>query len=202
MKVTIEKSFHVDKSPDVVWGFLINPNKIVECVPGVTLKEKVNETTYKGSVSQKFGPVSANYDGEVTYEKIDKDSWEITLAGKGVDSKGKGSAEMTLEMVLKPDDSGTVVNVVMIVGVIGMLAQFGSRLISDVSDHLFEKFVENFKTNISGGEIDEKQKEIEGGEIAATVFKSLASTIKGMFKSLASAIKGLFKKDKSDPDGT
>ena len=59
MKVTIEKSFNVDKSPDVVWGFLINPNKIVECVPGVTLKEKVNETTYKGSVSQKFGPVIA-----------------------------------------------------------------------------------------------------------------------------------------------
>ncbi len=109
---------------------------------------------------------------------------------------------MTVEMVLKTDVSGTVVNVVMIVGVIGMLAQFGSRLISDVSDHLFEKFVENFKTNLSGGEIDEKQKEIEGGEIAATVFKSLASTIKGMFKSLASAIKGLFKKDKSDSDET
>ena len=202
MKVTIEKSFNVDQSPDVVWGLLINPNEIVECVPGVTLNEKVNETTYKGTVEQKFGPVSANYAGEVTYEKINKDSWEITLVGKGIDSKGKGSAEMTLEMVLNPDGSGTVVKIVMIVGVIGMLAQFGSRLISDVSDHLFEKFIENFKTNLSGEAIDEEHKEIKGGEIIATIVKSLASRIKGLFKSLASAIKEIFKKDKSDSEET
>ena len=193
MRVTLEKDFEVDQAVDLVWSYLINPVELVECVPGVTIKEKVDENTYKGVVGQKFGPVSVNYDGEVVYEKIDEQAREISLKGKGLDSKGKGSAEMSLDIIIEEKDTGTFVKTTMNITVIGMIAQFGSRLISDVSDHLFKQFVENFKTKLSGGEIDEKDKEIKGGQVASTVAKSVASGIKGIF--------GMKDSEKESDDG-
>ncbi|MCH8331819.1 MAG: hypothetical protein IH946_10665, partial [Bacteroidetes bacterium] len=91
------------------------------------------------------------------------------------------SVEMSLDMVLEERDTGTFVKTTMNISVVGMIAQFGSRLISDVSDHLFKQFVENFKTKLSGKEIEEKDKEIKGGQVASTVAKSVASSIKGIF---------------------
>jgi hypothetical protein len=35
-----------------------------------------------------------------------------------------------------------------------MLAQFGSRLINDVSNQVFDQFANNFKSKLSGGEVD------------------------------------------------
>jgi len=176
MKVSLEKNFEAEGSIETVWGYLIDPNEIVECVPGVTLKDKVNETTYKGDVSLKFGPIKATYNGEVTYEKTDKDNYNLVLVGKGLDAKGKGSAEMELDLHLEKDsDQITKVKTIMTVTIIGMLAQFGSRLINDVSDQLFNQFVQNFKSKLSGKEIDESDKSIKGG-------KMMGSIVKGIFK--------------------
>lgn len=181
MRVSLEKNFEVEQAVDIVWNYLINPVDLVECVPGVTLNEKVDEKTYKGTVGQKFGPISVTYNGEIVFEKIDEQAREISIKGKGIDSKGKGSVEMSLNMVLEKRDTGTSVKTTMNISVVGMIAQFGSRLISDVSDHLFKQFVENFKTKLSGKEIEEKDKEIKGGQVASTVAKSVASSIKGLF---------------------
>ncbi len=43
MRVSLEKNFEVEQAVDIVWNYLINPVDLVECVPGVTLKEKVDE---------------------------------------------------------------------------------------------------------------------------------------------------------------
>ena len=40
------------------------------------------------------------------------------------------------------------------IGITGMLAQFGSRLINDVTDHLLDQFVDNFKKKLAGAEVD------------------------------------------------
>ena len=176
MKITLEKNFDAEGSVDKVWGYLIDPHEIVQCVPGVILKDQVNETTYKGDVALKFGPVTAKYNGEVTYEKIDPDNHNLILVGKGLDAKGKGSAEMELNILLeKSTDDATRVKTIMTVSIVGMLAQFGSRLINDVSDQLFNQFVKNFQNKLSGGEISESDKNIKGG-------KMMGSIVKGIFK--------------------
>ena len=51
-----------------------------------------------------------------------------------------------------------------------MLAQFGSRLINDVSNQVFEQFVNNFKARLSGGEVDNT---LSAGSLAGTVIKGI-----------------------------
>ena len=78
----------------------------------------------------------------------------MSLKGTGVDTKGKGNAEMTMNAQLTEKDGGTEVNVTMDVSIAGMLAQFGSRLINDVTNQVFDQFISNFKNKLSGGDVD------------------------------------------------
>jgi signal recognition particle GTPase len=51
----------------------------------------------------------------------------------------------------------------------GILAQFGSRLITDVSNQVFNTFVDNFKAKLAGEEVDNT---MNAGSMMGTVVKS------------------------------
>ena len=170
MTTTINKSFHVNHPIDEVWNNLTDPDKIVVCVPGAHLIEQIDDNNYKGGVELKFGPVKAKYDGLITFVERDAASKKMSLNGKGVDSKGKGNAEMTMKGHLTEKDGGTNVDVSMEINISGMLAQFGSRLINDVSNQVFDQFVNNFKAQLSGGEVDNT---LSAGSLAGGVIKGI-----------------------------
>lgn len=149
MKTTINKTFQVEDAVDRVWDLLSNPEKIVVCVPGASLTEKIDENNFKGAVSLKFGPVKASYDGKIVIEERDDVNHQMRLKGKGLDSKGKGSADMVMNGKAYEKDGGSEVDFSMEVSVTGKLAQFGSRLITDVSNQLFDQFVANFKKKLA-----------------------------------------------------
>ena len=149
MKTKIDKSFHVAEPVDKVWDLLSDPQKVVVCVPGASITEAIDDKNYKGTVSLKFGPVKATYNGEISIEQMDATSRQMTLKGTGLDSKGKGSAEMEMNGSVAAKDGGSQVDYSMEVTVTGMLAQFGSRLIQDVSNQLFDQFVQNFKNKLA-----------------------------------------------------
>lgn len=168
MKATFNKTFQVDEPVDKVWDYLSDPNKIVTCVPGASLVDQVDDDNYKGEVTLKFGPIKAKYAGQITFQERDHDNHKMVMVGKGLDSKGKGSADMTMNGSVEEKEGGSEVNATMEVSVTGMLAQFGSRLINDVTDSVFDKFVQNFKDKLAGKEVDNTM--------------SAGSMIKGLFK--------------------
>ena len=90
MKTTIEKEFQINEPIAKVWEYLSDPTKIVSCVPGATLTEKIDDQNYKGQVTSSFGPVKASYNGEIHIAELDAQNFKLSLVGKGVDSKGKG----------------------------------------------------------------------------------------------------------------
>src|SRR5262245_6898614 len=139
MQVKLEKTFQVNEPVARVWAFLKDPTKVVTCVPGAQITEAVDEQTYKGTVSVKIGPSVTDYKGEVHIEHLDDQSHEIALVGKGRDVRGRGSASMKMTGRLRPlADGGTEVVSVSEISVVGVLAQFGARMINDVSDKIFE----------------------------------------------------------------
>mgnify|MGYP000542152421 CR=1 FL=1 len=63
MKTNLTKSFEVPQKTELIWNHLIDPTKIMDCVPGVSIDEKVGENHYKGKVGMKFGPMGVKYEG-------------------------------------------------------------------------------------------------------------------------------------------
>lgn len=153
MAVKIEKKFEVSQPVEKAWAFLSDPRKVVTCVPGAQITEQVDERTYKGAISVKVGPSVSDYKGQVQIVRIDPAAYEIEIVGKGQDTRGKGSASMKMTGKLRPlENGGTEVTSVSEVGLVGILAQMGGRMVNEVSNIMFEQFANNFRQKLQSGE--------------------------------------------------
>lgn len=204
MALRIEKAFQVNQPIDKVWGLLSDPTKVASCVPGVQITEKIDDKTYKGSIRVKVGPSLTDYKGEVQILRLDPPHHEIEIQGKGQDVRGRGSASMTMTGKLATlADGATQVTSTSEVNVVGILAQMGSRVITEVSNIMFDKFSQNFQALLQqsadqpaiapAGTAEAAAASppltppapIEGGSIAW-------QAIKQMFERLLQALKNLF----------
>ena len=50
-------------------------------LPGAAITEKVDEQTYKGTITVKVGPVSARYKGTARFEKLDAAARTAEIVG-------------------------------------------------------------------------------------------------------------------------
>jgi len=149
MAVRIEKTFAVADPIDKVWELLSDPRKVVSCVPGAKILEAVDDQTFKGAISVKVGPSLTEYKGEVRIVRLDEQSHMLELDGKGQDVRGKGGASMKMTGTLEAiEGGGTRVTAVSEVNVVGILAQFGGRMLTDVSDVIFKQFTERFQEKL------------------------------------------------------
>ncbi len=180
MKTIIQKTFTVRQPLEKVWTYLSDPAKVVPCVPGAQLTEQIDERHYRGTVTLKVGPVSASYKGEITIETLDHDTHTIQLVGKGLDARGKGSASMSLRGQARALDDGTteITNQIEI-SVTGMLAQFGARLIEDVSGHLFDQFTGCFESLLAGEAPEDAGQAFSAGSLIKESIKSVAGRVFG-----------------------
>lgn len=153
MAVKVEKKFEVADPVEKVWAFLSDPRKVVTCVPGAQITEQVDEHTYKGAISVKVGPSVSDYKGQIQILRIDPAAYEIEMIGKGQDTRGRGSASMKMHGKLRPlENGGTEVVSVSEVGLVGILAQMGGRMVQEVSNIMFEQFTKNFRQKLQSGE--------------------------------------------------
>ena len=84
--------------------------------------------------------------------RLDAENHEIEILGKGQDVRGRGSASMKMTGKLRSlENGGTEVASVSEVNVVGMLAQMGSRVISEVSNIMFRSLPRTFRHGSTSG---------------------------------------------------
>jgi carbon monoxide dehydrogenase subunit G len=178
MQVKISKTFQVKKPVAQVWEFLSDPRKVVTCIPGAQITETLDERRYLGTISAKVGPVLTDYKGELTVERLDAQNYEIGLLGKGTDVKGKGSASMKMTGKLRAlPDRGTEVAGISEITITGLLAQFGSRVVEEVSNQMFEQFTTSLQHSLQAtgnpGGVDEKTKPLRALPLVLAAIRNM-----------------------------
>ena len=144
MEVKLDKRYELGVSATKAWAILSDLERIAACMPGASLGERLGDNAFKGSVKVKVGPATAQFGGEVEILAMDEAARSMTLKGKGAD-KGGSSASMELEAVIEDHGLGDSVllgNASVIVN--GKFAQFGGRMMVQVSDVILKQFVDNF----------------------------------------------------------
>ena len=147
MEVKLDKRYPLDVDPVRAWAILQDLKATAGCMPGADLSEQLSETSYKGGVKVKVGPAVAQFGGTVDVLEKDEAARKVVLRGKGADKSGS-SASMDLTAVIEADpanpahsvlhgDASVIVN--------GKFAQFGGRLMVQVSEMILVQFVENFR---------------------------------------------------------
>jgi len=191
MEVKAEKQLKLNQNPDMVWKMMIDPSFMVKTVPGAELTELLDDRNFNGKISLKIGPVTAKFNGEAEFTKLVEEDYELTLEGKGLDTSGKGGANMTMNIKLAPiDDGGTEMKSSMSLSITGRLAQFGGRMIVAVNNKMFDQWAKSFTDLLN--EQSPTNYSNEKSSSQQTDSKPVESTPVKAFPLAWAAIKGLF----------
>ena len=147
MEVVLDKTYPVAAGVDAAWLILANMHELATCMPGAQITEDIDATHFKGAVKVKVGPAVAQFGGTVEVMEAVAAERKMVLRGKGAD-KGGSSASMDLTAIITADAANPahcVLNGQAAVIVNGKFAQFGGRIMVQVSDMLLAQFVENFR---------------------------------------------------------
>jgi carbon monoxide dehydrogenase subunit G len=147
--VKIENAFTVPAPPERLWSYLLDVERVAPCMPGAELTETVDDTTWKGKVNLKLGPVSLAFAGTVSIEERDDDDHRVVLRAKGMEQKGKGAANASVTSWLEPGDGETTVRMMADVQLTGAVAQLSRGLLPGVSKKLTAQFAECLQANMS-----------------------------------------------------
>jgi len=146
MEVKLEKRYPLEVDADRAWAVLRDVRQVAGCMPGAEITEQVDATHYKGTVKVRVGPANAAFGGDIEVRQLDEATRTLQLFGKGAD-RGGSSASMDLTATLEPGETAAasvlVGNAAVIVN--GKFAQFGGRMMVQVSDMLLAQFVDNFR---------------------------------------------------------
>jgi carbon monoxide dehydrogenase subunit G len=149
MAFEIVKTFVVRSSPEQVWSFLIDPERVARCLPGAAITGKLDDKTWQGTMTVKVGPVSSSYKGKVAFEKLDPASRTAEIVAQGQDVRGRGGADLRLTSTLAQKAPGeTEVTTTSRVNITGILAQMGRGMVQDVSDQMFQIFSQRVRAEL------------------------------------------------------
>ncbi len=146
MEVQLDKRYPLPVDPERAWALLCDIRTLAGCMPGAQITEQVSENAYKGLMKVKVGPAQAQFGGTVDVLELDPAARRLVLRGKGAD-KGGSSASMELHAVIEPhaDAPGqAALHGDARIEVNGKFAQFGARMMVQVSELLLGQFVQNF----------------------------------------------------------
>jgi uncharacterized protein len=140
MPFKIEEQFEVQAPVNRVWEYLIDPARVVVCIPGAQLLESQDDRTFLGAVKVKVGPVAMSYKGQMKFTEVDEPNHQVRMVGEGREAGGAGSAKVNMLSKVTPTAGGALVVVSAEVDLVGKIVQFGRGMIEEVSKQLFRQF--------------------------------------------------------------
>jgi len=143
----LKHTFKVPATIDQTWAALNDLERVALCFPGASL-DSVDGDTFSGTVRLKLGPIVMRYIGSGAFVSRDADHYRASLEAKGRDRSGNGTANVAVSTQLTSQADGTEVEVVTDLAITGRAAQFGSGVISEVSDRLLLEFVDRLSEQL------------------------------------------------------
>lgn len=148
MAIELKEVFQVEASIDEVWKFLMDPERMIVCLPGASVSEIIDESQFVGTVKLKIGAITAKYDGTITYTTADQSQYLCVMLAEAKE-KGGGTVSGTITTSLVQLEGGVVeATVESCVDMTGRVVQVGRGMIEGVAAQIIGKFVKNIKKTL------------------------------------------------------
>src|SRR5918998_631005 len=120
-----QNGFEVDAPIDRVWEAVLDVERVAPTVPGAQVLERTGDDAYKVAIKVKVGPMSMTYSGEVEITERDEATHRAVMKARAKESRGQGTADADVTMVLTGDDGTTSATVTTEVELSGKAASMG-----------------------------------------------------------------------------
>lgn len=152
MSVEIERQFDVSASPEEVWRFLVDPHRVVECLPGAEIRRRIDDRSWEGEMGVELGPVGVTFQGTIRFERIDEEAREVTLSGSGESASGAGRVRMEMQgRVDRLEEGGTRILLRQELDLGGRISFFArGGVIRGVADVMIGRFTRCVEQRLAG----------------------------------------------------
>jgi carbon monoxide dehydrogenase subunit G len=150
----LESSFDVPVPPGQAWDLLMDVPRVIPCMPGATLLETVDGSSWKANVDVKLGPVALTFATDVHRELADPEALKATLAADARELRGRGAGRALIESSLVEQNGGTRVLIRTDLTLSGAVAQTGRGLVEAVSAQLVQRFADCLQAQLVGSEVE------------------------------------------------
>ena len=139
-------SVNIAAPRDRVWAFVIDPNQVGQCGPGVESIEVIDETHFKATAKVGIGFISARFVVNMEMaEQEPPDRAVIKAHGQAPGSAVDATAAMRLS---DADGGGTTMDWDADVAIAGTLASLGARLIEGTANKMIGQTFDCMKSKL------------------------------------------------------
>ncbi len=138
--VELDHPITSDKSIEDNYKLVLDLERLVPCVQGGSVKEKVSDVEVKAEIKIKMGAMSMKFTGTVSVVEHDDSAHTALLRVKSREAGGSGHANADVTFALN-DGGGTIHTAAQITG---KAASMGEGTVSTVLDALIKDFTANF----------------------------------------------------------
>jgi carbon monoxide dehydrogenase subunit G len=141
-----EGTVQINAPRDRVWAFVIDPNQVGQCGPGVESIEVIDDTRFKATAKVGVGFISARF--VVNLEFVDLDAPNaatIKAHGQAPGSAVDADARMELS---NADGGGTTMDWSAEVIIAGTIASVGARLIEGTANKMIGQTFDCMRTKL------------------------------------------------------
>ena len=149
MAFKIEERFEVQAPVERVWDYLVDPKRVVECLPGAELLEQKDDGSFLGAIKVKVGPLAMSYKGKGKFTEINAETHQVRMVGDAREVSGSGSTKVSMLSTVSPlANGGCEISVSADVDLVGKIVQFGRGMIEEVSRQMFRQFATCVKSRL------------------------------------------------------
>ena len=136
-------------SRDAVWSFLMDPNQVGSCGPGVESIEVIDEDHFKAKAKVGVGFISARFVVDMTVaERTEPDLAILKAHGQAPGSAVDATADMRLS---GPAEGPTTMDWSADVAIAGTIASVGARLIEGTANKMIGQTFDCIRSKLEAG---------------------------------------------------
>ena len=171
----IDSTFSVVAPISQVWDTLMDFERVAGCLPGARILNKLSDDAYQVGMTVKLGPVTMQYKGLLNVIERNAPEHRAVLGGKAQETRGQGTAEVTVTLVLAEDGAATRGSVSADLALSGKAAAMGKGVIGSVTEQMMSLFAKNLQAMLT--EAAPPAQEAPAGPTPAAVPASSAAAL-------------------------
>ena len=145
------RDIEIGRSPERVWEFLWDVERVARCLPGCReARTVVPHERYAAVVGERVGPFTVKFPLEIQILEVEEGR-RLKAQAAGRDPAMGSSLRVMLELSLEPRGESCTVRLVSDAAVLGKLGALGQGIIQRKADQIMEQFAAAIRQALEAG---------------------------------------------------
>lgn len=144
----LDGTMEIAAPPSEVWAFILDPERLASCVPGVRDVKAVDERTFSGRITAAVGPMQSDFDFRSVIARTEFPG-DLGVAMTGTDTMTRStlSADVTIALD-SPDAAHTLLRYHAVVTIKGRLSILGEMILRATAGAMIGEVAKRMRTQL------------------------------------------------------